>query len=360
MVPLPADPYAALDIPRDATSAAIKTRYRKLVLRHHPDKVSDEGQQEEAGDKFYKIQAAYEILIDEDRRGRYDAQVKLAALRADAKERRGPGSVYDTRASDRAAPRYEERPPSHSARYFVRNLEEVTQKGRDRKYSSGIMNPLVVSTPSPQKAQTTSTPTYFELCVNRSSMVIRLGEITITDGLGNTAVGTDAQLFAEIRENYDQHRRRGLYNLFYRPSTIHYVHFGLQASTQNVGIYEGPDAIPPTIEVQEGRYLYHECPLTPLPPMPSQTFFQYYHGHTQNCTSKSDVFCNRLPKKLGSSMQTSSSGMDKLEYGWGVHIVEGPDKAVLAGLLAALTLLSCLVSIVYDAVAHEKESGFCN
>lgn len=78
---LPPDPYIALGLAKDATTAAIKTQYRKLALKFHPDKVTDESQKGIAADQFHKIQTAYEIVGDEERRSRYDAQCKLAALR---------------------------------------------------------------------------------------------------------------------------------------------------------------------------------------------------------------------------------------------------------------------------------------
>lgn len=88
---LPPDPYHALGVAKDATAAAIKTQYRKLVLKFHPDKVQDEAQKQVASDQFHKIQTAYEIIGDENRRGRYDAQCKLADLRKDVMERGGGG-----------------------------------------------------------------------------------------------------------------------------------------------------------------------------------------------------------------------------------------------------------------------------
>jgi hypothetical protein len=36
------------------------------------------------------------------------------------------------------------------------------------------------------------------------------------------------------------------------------------------------------------------------------------------------LFSDRLPKKLGASM-TLQNGVDKLEFGWGIHIIEGGD-----------------------------------
>jgi curved DNA-binding protein CbpA len=81
--PLPPDPYLALGLPRDASAATIKTTYRKLILKFHPDKVQDAAQKQIASDQFHKVQTAYEIIGDEDRRARYDAQCKLVELKKD-------------------------------------------------------------------------------------------------------------------------------------------------------------------------------------------------------------------------------------------------------------------------------------
>ncbi|KAM0719626.1 hypothetical protein Q7P37_003757 [Cladosporium fusiforme] len=90
--PMPPDPYLALGLPRDAPANTIKTTYRKLILKFHPDKVQDAEQKQIAADQFHKVQTAYEIIGDEDKRARYDAQCKLAALKKDVMEKGGSNS----------------------------------------------------------------------------------------------------------------------------------------------------------------------------------------------------------------------------------------------------------------------------
>jgi len=57
--------YETLGIEKDATAAQIKKAFRKLAVKHHPDKGGDEA-------KFKEISAAYEILSDEEKRAKYD------------------------------------------------------------------------------------------------------------------------------------------------------------------------------------------------------------------------------------------------------------------------------------------------
>ena len=63
------DLYAILEVPRDASQSDIKKAYRKLVHQYHPD--SHPGDKE-AEEKFKKINAAYSVLNDPEKRARYD------------------------------------------------------------------------------------------------------------------------------------------------------------------------------------------------------------------------------------------------------------------------------------------------
>ena len=62
------DYYALLGVTPDATSAQIKSAYRKLAKRYHPD-VNDSP---DAAEKFREITEAYDTLTDPDRRSLYD------------------------------------------------------------------------------------------------------------------------------------------------------------------------------------------------------------------------------------------------------------------------------------------------
>lgn len=79
--PLPPDPYKALGVETSADPASIKTAYRKLVLKCHPDKVLDPALKAVKQEEFQKVQQAYEILGDEDKRREYDLELKARRLR---------------------------------------------------------------------------------------------------------------------------------------------------------------------------------------------------------------------------------------------------------------------------------------
>lgn len=63
------DYYEVLGVSRDASGREVKTAYRKLAVRHHPDRNPDD---KEAEARFKEAAEAYAVLSDPDKRARYD------------------------------------------------------------------------------------------------------------------------------------------------------------------------------------------------------------------------------------------------------------------------------------------------
>lgn len=61
--------YHILGISKDASEVEIKSAYRKLARKYHPDLNKDN---KEAAEKFKEISCAYDILGDKDKRKKYD------------------------------------------------------------------------------------------------------------------------------------------------------------------------------------------------------------------------------------------------------------------------------------------------
>jgi len=63
------DYYEVLGVPRDADEKAVKSAYRKLAMKNHPDRNPGDS---EAETRFKQAAEAYEVLSDKDKRARYD------------------------------------------------------------------------------------------------------------------------------------------------------------------------------------------------------------------------------------------------------------------------------------------------
>jgi molecular chaperone DnaJ len=64
------DYYEVLGVSRTATVEEIKRSYRRLAMKHHPDRA--DGNKAEAEAAFKECAEAYEVLSDEEKRRRYD------------------------------------------------------------------------------------------------------------------------------------------------------------------------------------------------------------------------------------------------------------------------------------------------
>jgi len=100
------DPYATLGVARDATAATIKARWRRLAREHHPDLVGrDTDAAVQATSRMARINAAYELLSDPQRRSGWDIEHGAPGARG-----RGAASGPGPRAPEYAGPSGPPRP----------------------------------------------------------------------------------------------------------------------------------------------------------------------------------------------------------------------------------------------------------
>ena len=109
------DPYDVLGVAKNASSKDIKSAFRKLAKKFHPDQNPDDAK---AKDRFSEVNQAYEIVGDDEKRGQFDrgeidagGKPRFADFRAAGGEDpfaafrragagRGPGGVrYEFRSS---------------------------------------------------------------------------------------------------------------------------------------------------------------------------------------------------------------------------------------------------------------------
>jgi DnaJ family protein B protein 11 len=98
------DYYDVLSVSRGADEATLKRAYRKLALKHHPDKVDvggDAEKKEAAARRFAEINHAYEVLSDPEKRRIYDRYGEEGVKQHEGQRNRGGGggggggSIFD-------------------------------------------------------------------------------------------------------------------------------------------------------------------------------------------------------------------------------------------------------------------------
>src|SRR5271155_866288 len=62
------DPYDVLGVTKTASAAEIKSAFRKLAKKYHPD----QSKETKAKERFAEVGSAYEILGDEKKRSAFD------------------------------------------------------------------------------------------------------------------------------------------------------------------------------------------------------------------------------------------------------------------------------------------------
>ncbi len=117
------DYYEVLGVARDATPDEIKTAYRRLAHRYHPDKNPDDKVGEE---RFKEASRAYEVLSDPPKRAKYD--------------RHGPGAFAGARGEDYAGfgRNVSDLFGEIFSDFFSRREKRGRARGRDRLYTLDI------------------------------------------------------------------------------------------------------------------------------------------------------------------------------------------------------------------------------
>ncbi|KAF7675555.1 hypothetical protein GT037_006274 [Alternaria burnsii] len=204
----------------------------------------------------------------------------------------------------------------------------------------------------------TSPIKYFEVCVSTGNHAIDHHEVDIS------RISSDNELFEMIWDKYNISRGIGLRRLFLRPSDVNFVMFSVSQRNQyGAGIHKKPDEFPPQEELDEKRYHY----LCPRIRMPVNVFLHYLHRARWNIWGEhmENIWLQRLPKKLERNLiaeaqqaKGNAPPNEDLAFGWGVHIIEGPNHAVLGLLLAIGVAVAFIVSGMIVGFAKTQEQGF--
>ncbi|KAJ0528306.1 putative DnaJ domain, Chaperone J-domain superfamily [Helianthus annuus] len=128
------DFYQVLGLSKECTEAELKTAYKKLALKWHPDRCSDSKYVEEAKMKFQAIQEAYSVLSDVNKRFLYDVGVYDSDDDQD-----GNGESFDQELKDLFQELFQEseNPTSFSSSTFG---ESSSSSSSNKRGSSSVSN----------------------------------------------------------------------------------------------------------------------------------------------------------------------------------------------------------------------------
>src|ERR1043165_3816743 len=101
-----ADYYELLEVTRTATDGELKSAYRKLAMKWHPDRNPGN---KECETKFKEINEAYDVLKDEQKRAAYDRFGHAAFEQGAGGQGHGFGADFASTFSDIFEDRSEER-----------------------------------------------------------------------------------------------------------------------------------------------------------------------------------------------------------------------------------------------------------
>ena len=86
--------YEILGVSTEANENEIKSKYRKLAMKYHPDRNPDDKKAEEM---FKKVSEAYEVLGDKEKRKEYDKKILKTGEEKQNSEKKKAGAGGDAR-----------------------------------------------------------------------------------------------------------------------------------------------------------------------------------------------------------------------------------------------------------------------
>ena len=192
-------------------------------------------------------------------------------------------------------------------------------------------------------------PLYLLLCVENNDGSIRLLQINVA------GIMSDRALFSHIRGQYLKIRGKWLPRFSLRClQAINFVQFELWPSGDvEVKQYQDYKMLPYGKKMDD--YSYHNTPET-YPPVGTGKLMHLWKtpghldGNGQTCLG-------RFAKKKRERLHVGPSG-DPAD-GWGIHLVEGPDWAIISVLIVSIALLGSLVfGVSFAVLYHDIQSSF--
>lgn len=88
--------YDILEVSRYATDEVINRAHKVLVKRYHPDVQKDSESRKKAAEEMVKVNEAYEVLSDKNKKAKYDKKLELEEQRKNMQNSSNGYGVYNT------------------------------------------------------------------------------------------------------------------------------------------------------------------------------------------------------------------------------------------------------------------------
>ncbi|KAM6511763.1 hypothetical protein FALCPG4_016758 [Fusarium falciforme] len=213
-----------------------------------------------------------------------------------------------------------------------------------------ISTPTIDAAPSrivaPNQHSQGTRPKFIALCVNTGGIYKTLSEVDLT------GIKSDMAGFLKMKEAYLGTRGlRSRLRFLIKPVNLEFVQFTLWNRKHGyVSICNRPNSIPPHTM---SDYEYFPKPLEPLPPMPPEIFIHYLeHGEGELSPARHD-WLPRLPLRLGTRVIDGEEAC----YGYGVHIIEGPNRMTIFWMFMATMAASILACVLWSGVKEDIQGG---
>lgn len=123
--------YEILGVSTEANENEIKSKYRKLAMKYHPDRNPDDKKAEEM---FKKVSEAYEILGDKEKRKEYDKKISKTGEEKQNSEKKKAGAGGDARKGAEAFYRNFSANPQDIKNMFEKafNVDEMKNPDKEK------------------------------------------------------------------------------------------------------------------------------------------------------------------------------------------------------------------------------------